>query len=171
MARIVETIEREDGHKIAIYESGAQYDLTEGRLVGGPPHARFTPETGIVARDRQIELKRQAVMRGAAKVLENDPDEWDKPTDMDVIEAISEAVMTKALNPKDAKQIDAARYITTEGGYAENQTPSTASISNQAASAFGSELARQFAQIVSDVLKAQQPETQLHDTIDGTSAD
>ena len=171
MARIVETVEREDGHKIAIYESGAQYDLTAGRLVGAPKHAQFTPETGIAARDRQIELKRQAVMRGAAKVLENNPDEWDKPTDIDVIEAISEAVMTKALNPKDAKQIDAARYITTEGGYAENQTPSNADPSNMAASAFGSELARQFAQIVADVLKAQQPETQLHDTIDGTSAD
>jgi len=106
--------------------------------------------------ERRLELKREAVMRGAAKVLEGSG-EWDKPSDLDVIEAIGEAVMTKALNPKDAKQIDAARYITAEGGYAENQPSSSVPASNIAASAFGSELARQFAQIVSDVLKAQQP--------------
>ena len=115
--------------------------------------------------ERRLELKREAVARGAAKILEN-TGEWEAPTDMDVIEAISEAVMLKALNPKDAKQVDAARYLETGMGLSESQPSSTAGVSNQAAAAFGSELARQFAQIVSDVIQAQAstpPSEQLHD--------
>jgi hypothetical protein len=42
-----------------------------------------------------------------------------------VIEAISEAVMLKALDPTNPKQVDAARYVTTEMGMAESQTKSS----------------------------------------------
>lgn len=154
MAKVVETVER-DGHKIAIYESGAQYDVCCGKLAGAPKHAQFTRETALVAVERRAELKREAVARGAAKILERSG-EWEAPNDIDVAEALGEAVMLKALNPDNPKQVDAARFILQETGMAESQTSSNASPSNfAAASAFGSELARQFAQIVSDVLTAQ----------------
>jgi hypothetical protein len=167
MAKVVETYERDDGHKIAVYESGAQYDLTAGKLIGGPPHARFNNETAVIAVERRAELKREAIMRGAAKVLERSG-EWDAPNDIDVVEAISEAAMLKALNPKDAKQIDASRFILNEGGYGENQPSSNADASNIAA-ALGADIARSIARIVSDVMAAQP--IHLHDTIDGTTKD
>jgi hypothetical protein len=155
MAVVVEKYTREDGHEIAVYESGAQYDLTAGRLVGAPPRAQFTKESSLAAVERRLELKREAVARGAAKVLESSG-EWEEPIrDMDVIEAISEAVMLKALNPKDAKQVDAARYIETGMGLAENQTSSNVTPSNMAATAIGTELARQFMAIIGDVMQAK----------------
>lgn len=156
MAKIVDTYKNDQGEIINVYESGAQYNVTKGRLVGAPPQAQFTKETSLVAVERRLELKREAVARGAAKVLEGTGD-WEEPiTDMDVVEAVSEAVMLKALNPKDPKQVDAARYLENGMGLSENQTSSSASPSNSAAAAFGTELAAHFAKIVTDVLQAKQ---------------
>jgi methylaspartate ammonia-lyase len=171
MATVVETYKREDGHEIAVYESGAQYDLTAGKLVGGPPQTQFNRETSVLAVERRLELKREAVARGAAKVLESSGD-WDAPiTDMDVVEAVSEAVMLKALNPKDAKQVDAARYLESGMGLSESQPSSTAGVSNQAVTALGTELARQFMQIVADVLKVQQDPVRPADVINVDATD
>lgn len=176
MAKIVETVENEDGDTINIYESGAQYNVTRGRLIGAPPSKQFNKETAVLAVERRAELKREAVARGAAKILER-TGEWEAPSDIDVAEAIGEAVMLKALSPENPKQVDAARFIFQETGMAESQTSSTAGVNNFSAAAFGYELARQFAQIVSDVL-ARQPShaapsngRQLHDTIDGEASD
>jgi len=161
MPKVVETIEREDGHKIAIYESGAQYDLTAGRLVAAPKHAQFTPETSMQAVERRLELKREAVARGAARVLEQTGD-WEAPNDMDVIEAISEAVMLKALNPKDAKQVDAARYLENCMGLSESQTSSNVDASNNAPVA---EALRQLAAILDRALSDRR------ETVDAEATD
>jgi hypothetical protein len=165
MAVVVDKYTREDGHEIAVYESGAQYDLTAGRLVGAPPRAQFTKETSALAVERRAELKREAVARGAAKVLERSG-EWETPTDLDVVEALSEAVMLKALNPDNPKQVDAARFIMQEAGMAENQTSSNGAPSNFAASAFGSEFARQIMQLMSDVMQAKAAQPPAADVID-----
>lgn len=170
MANVVNKYTREDGHEIAVYESGAQYDLTAGKLVGGPPQTQFTKETSLIGVDRRLELKREAVARGAAKVLENTGD-WEKATDLDVMEAISEAVMLKALNPKDAKQVDAARYLENGMGLAENQPSSTVAPSNMAALGEQfNELARSIAQIVGDIMAAQR-DTQQRDPAAGSVID
>jgi len=169
MATVVDTYKNEQGETINVYESGAQYNVTRGRLVGAPPSKQFTKETAITAVERRAELKREAVARGAAKVLERSG-EWEVPNNIDVAEAIGEAVMLKALSPENPKQVDAARFIFQETGMAESQTSSTADPSNFAASAFGSELARQFAQIVSDVIQAQQAKP-AGPVIDGETLD
>jgi hypothetical protein len=58
------------------------------------------------------EKKREALVRGAGRALEmKQPGEWDMPTSLDVVEALGEAVMMKALNPDNPKQVDAARFI------------------------------------------------------------
>jgi hypothetical protein len=171
MATIVNTFKNEQGETINVYESGAQYNVTRGRLVGAPPSTQFTKETAVLAVEKRAELKREAVARGAAKVLENSGD-WETPiTGMDVVEAVSEAVMLKALNPKDPKQVDAARYLENGMGLAENQPSSSVSPSNQAATALGTELARQFMQIVNDVLNAQRDPARPADAIDATATD
>jgi hypothetical protein len=170
MATIVNTFKNEQGETINVYESGAQYNVTRGRLVGAPPSTQFTKETAVLAVEKRAELKREAVARGAAKVLERSG-EWEAPNDMDVVEALSEAVMLKALNPDNPKQVDAARFIMQESGMAENQTSSNASPSNFAATALGTELARQFMQIVNDVLNAQRDPARPADAIDATATD
>lgn len=155
MPTIVETYEDENGDTINVYESGAVYNQSKGRLIGAPPRAQFTPETAVVAVERRAELKREAIARGAAKVLER-TGEWDAPNDIDVAEALGEAVFLKALNPDNPKQVDAARFVLQEMGIAESQTSSTAVPNNfTAVGQQFAELARSIQQIVSDVLAAQ----------------
>jgi hypothetical protein len=104
-----------------ILANGAVYDLDQKRIVANPGGGRsaITPETASAFHARRQELKRQRILAGAAKTLERG--DWEQATDLDVVEAISEAVMMKALNPDNAKQVDAARFILTESGLAEAQ--------------------------------------------------
>jgi hypothetical protein len=119
MAAVVETVER-DGKSVLIYDNGMEKDATTGKLMRPPTAAliRTTEQANDYLRRRQ-ELKRERILAGAAKTLERG--DWEKATDLDVVEAISEAVMMKALNPDNAKQVDAARFILTESGLAEAQ--------------------------------------------------
>jgi hypothetical protein len=63
--QVREIVER-DGHQIAIYESGAEYDVTAGHLVRGPDHARITPETALAMRQRGIDIAMKAKVRAFA---------------------------------------------------------------------------------------------------------
>ncbi len=141
MATIVDTYEK-DGEKINVYESGAHYNATRGHLIKAPERALFTPETSLEAKKRLSEMKRQAIMRGAARALDASG-EWETPNQLDVVEAISEAIMQKALNPDNAKQVDAARFILTESGLAESQTKS-----NESAQQFAGEINDALAEIL-----------------------
>jgi hypothetical protein len=123
MPTIVDTYIK-DGETINIYESGAHYNVTRKHLVKAPESAMITKENVHKFKEKLAEKKREAVARGAAKVLERSG-EWVTPNALDVIEAISEAVMLKALDPTNPKQVDAARYVTTEMGMAESQTKSS----------------------------------------------
>ena len=161
MPTIVDTVIR-DGDTINIYESGAQYNVTRGHLVKAPERAMFTPETSLKAKERLTELKREAILRGASKALEKkQPDEWDTPNSLDVVEAIGEAITMKALNPDNPKQVDAARFILQESGMAETQTKS-------------SEQAQQFTDVngvLSEILGFLRSEFQSRETIEGTATD
>jgi hypothetical protein len=119
MAAVVETVER-DGKSVLVYDNGMEKDATTGKLMRPPTAAliRTTEQANDYLRRRQ-ELKRERILAGAARTLERG--EWDKATDLDVAEAIGEAVMMKALNPDNAKQVDAARFILTESGLSEAQ--------------------------------------------------
>jgi hypothetical protein len=116
-SKLIDTIERE-GRTIAIYDNGMERDVEANRIIKPPAGASFTPETSLEAKKRLAELKREAIMRGAARTLDRD-EKWENTNKLDVVEAIAEAVMMKALNPDSAKQVDAARFILQEGGMAE----------------------------------------------------
>ena len=114
-----------DGETINVYESGVHYNQTRGRLIKAAPQFQITTENAKEFKERLAEKKREAVARGAAKVLES-TGEWVTPNALDVAEAIAEAVMKKALNPDNPKQVDAARYIMVEAGMSESQTKTDA---------------------------------------------
>jgi hypothetical protein len=120
MPTIVDTYIK-DGETINVYESGAHYNVTRKHLVRAPESAMITKENVGRFKERLAEKKREAVARGAARVLERSGD-WDKPNALDVADALAEAVMEKAMDPTNPKQVDAARYLMTEMGLAESQT-------------------------------------------------
>jgi hypothetical protein len=119
-----------------VLKNGAVYDLDKKRIVANPGGGTtaITSETSSAFHARRQELKRERIMVGAAKVLETLGD-WEAPTDMDVVEAIGEAVMENAIDPKSKKQIDAANFILRESGLSmansqrENEPPPAGAIS------------------------------------------
>jgi hypothetical protein len=120
MAAVVETVER-DGKSVLVYDNGMEKDATTGRMMRPPTAALIqTSEQANAYQRRRQELKRERLLAGAAKTLERGGD-WETPNDLDVVEALGEAVMMKALNPDSAKQVDAARFILQETGLAETQ--------------------------------------------------
>lgn len=100
-----------------VLKNGAVYDLDKKRIVANPGGGTtaITSETASEYHARRRELKQQRIMAGAAKILERSG-EWTTPDDMDVVEAIGEAVALSALDPTSKKQIDAAKFILTEAG-------------------------------------------------------
>ena len=109
-----------------ILKNGAIYDMTEKRIVGLKPelaevNTQITQANASVMVKRRQELKQERIMAGAAKVLER-TGEWETPTDLDVVEAIAEAVMLNAVDPTSKKQIDAAKFILTEAGLSEQKS-------------------------------------------------
>lgn len=145
-----------------VLKNGAVYDLDKGRIVANPGGGTgaFTPETSRKAKEILAEKKREAIVRGASRVLVRSG-EWETPNNLDVAEAIAEAVMLKALNPENPKQVDAARFIMQESGIAESQTPT-------------SEDAQQFAAIGDAVVQIVAFLREIHeprDVIDGEARD
>ena len=124
MATIVDTFKNELGETINVYESGAHYNVDRKHLVKAPEQYKITTENVGKFKEQLAEKKREAVARGAAKVLERSG-EWVAPNAIDVVEAIAKAIMLKALDPTNAKQVDAGRYIMQEMGLAESQTKSS----------------------------------------------
>jgi hypothetical protein len=103
-----------------VLKNGAVYDLDKKRIVANPGGGTtaITSETASEFHARRRELKQQRIIAGAAKVLESSGD-WETPNDLDVVEAIGEAVMVNAMDPDSKKQIDAAKFILTEAGLSE----------------------------------------------------
>lgn len=95
-----------------VLKNGAVYDLDKKKIVSG---AVLTSDKARELVQVRIQKKQDRIMAGAAKVLETIGD-WETPSDMDVVEAIGEAVMEKAIDPKAKGQIDAANFILREAG-------------------------------------------------------
>lgn len=125
----------DDTQNVRILKNGAVYDLDKKRIVANPGGGTtaITSETASQLHARRQELKQQRIMAGAAKVLERSG-EWEVPNDLDVVEAIGEAVALSALDPTSKKQIDAAKFILSESGLSvansrrENEPPPSGSI-------------------------------------------
>jgi hypothetical protein len=100
-----------------VLSNGAVYDMDKKKIVAG---AVLTSDKAKELVKRRMELKQERVLAGAAKVLERTGD-WDTPADLDVVEAIAEAAMEKALDVDSKGQIDAAKFILTEAGLSAAQ--------------------------------------------------
>ena len=119
-SRLVETIER-DGKTINIYENGLEQDASNGHIIKPPPHVLIdSSEKSIALHRARAEEKQRRVMLGAAKHLQKTKHLDALPTDMDVVEAVSESVAKRAMDSdyKNQKQIEAARWIMSESGLA-----------------------------------------------------
>jgi hypothetical protein len=120
MATVIDTVEK-DSRTILVYDNGMERDADTGHMVRPPAAALITTtEKANELQRKRLELKRERLAAGAARTLER-TGEWEMPSDLDVVEAIGEAVMLKALDPKNAKQVDAARFILDEAGFSERQ--------------------------------------------------
>jgi hypothetical protein len=117
-----------DTPNVKVLANGAVYDLDKKRIVSG---AMLTSDMAKEMVQTRIQKKQERLIAGAAKVLERSGD-WELPTDMDVVEAIGEAVMENAIDPTSKKQIEAAKFILSESGLSnsvdlrrENTQPGT----------------------------------------------
>lgn len=105
-----------------VLSNGAIYDTDAKKIVAMRPdlatkNTQITSENAGAMQARLIELKREAVRRGANAVV-SEGGKYDG-TDFDFVEAIAEVQTIKALNPDDAKSTDAARFVFQEAGIAE----------------------------------------------------
>jgi hypothetical protein len=81
----------------------------------------ITQEKSSEFHRRRQELKQERIIAGAAKVLERTGG-WELPNELDVVEAIGEAVMENALDLDSKKQIEAAKFILAEAGLSASQS-------------------------------------------------
>lgn len=102
-----------------VLKNGAVYDLDKKKIVSG---ALLTSDEASKLVKRREELKAERVAAGAAKFLEN-TGQWTMPTDLDVVEAISEQVMERAMDtdPKNSAQIKAADWIMENMGFTQSR--------------------------------------------------
>lgn len=159
MAKIVETVER-DGHQIAIYESGAEYDMTTKRLVKPAPHTIITAEKAT-ALIRQRQEKTAALLRKRIVEATNKVSTIQHKGSASAIADTGGILWEEIVLNPDAYHRDRLEAFEKLGKYAQvlpsdlkqqqEQTPGTA-----AAAAFGAELAKSVMQILSDVMSAKQ---------------
>ena len=110
-----------NGKPARLYEDGAIRNAKGHLLVQHPQAHTITAEDGAALALRKHERKRERIQAGAlAAVREKLPDRFDGLGD-DWIEAVAEAVAYKALDRLDPKQVDAARFLIKEAGFAEEQ--------------------------------------------------
>ncbi len=104
--------------------NGAVYDMVTKRIVSGKGiTTKITPERAIEMQSARQEKKRRAIEAGAmAAVVDKMPESFTFE-DGDWIEAVAQQVAYKALDKLDPKQVDAARFLFTEAGIAEQRQP------------------------------------------------
>lgn len=112
-AQIIETIER-DGDTINVYESGAEYNVTQKKLIKPASNTLITAENATAYNRRRQELARQELIAGANEaVAELRPEIAAQAMqgNLAYVRAIGYATATKAMNPRDPKQTDAGRML------------------------------------------------------------
>lgn len=121
MAVIVSKYTNEAGQEIAVYESGAEYNTVEKRLVKPAAHTVLTAERATSLNRQQLEKKRQRARDGANAALlalqRRDKDSggmvavWESPRDLDFVEAITEAQTAQALSVDSPYSTMAANFV------------------------------------------------------------
>ena len=95
MAVKIREYTRDDGHIIAVYESGAEYDMTAKHLINAPQTVKITSENAIAMQSRKLEKKRARIEAGAlAAVQEKMPNAF-TGDDGDWIEAVAQRWHTR----------------------------------------------------------------------------
>lgn len=125
MATVIETVEI-DGEVINIYESGARYNVTQGRLIYPASNTMISAENATAYNRRRQELARAELVAGANEAVEHlKPDVVPLAGDLAYVRAIGYATQQKAMTPKDAKQTDAARLMLSVGAQLGEQKVET----------------------------------------------
>lgn len=155
MAKIVETVER-DGHIINVYESGAEYDMTEKRLLKPANHTLITAENATVFNRTRKELARLALIDGANEAVQQlrpDLASVEEYGSQAYVRAIGYVTTQKALTAKDPKQTDAARMLLNIGERLDDDASNTPPAS--AVVGVAVEMASAFARVLADIVQAQ----------------
>ena len=167
MATIVETVER-DGETINIYESGAEYSVTRGRLVKPAPSTLITSEKSTVF-IRQRQEKTAALLRKRITEATNAVSELKHNGSASAIADTGGILWQEIVLNPDAYHRDRLEAFEKLGKYAQvlpsDMKQQSEGIPPSVAAALGADIARSIAQIISDVMnnKAEQ----IHETIDG----
>src|SRR5688572_15202459 len=99
---------------LRVLANGAVYDMQKKRIVNSKNvTTKITTENAVALQSRQVELKREALMRAAnaVAVQGGGVDGRAMLGDYAYVEAIGEAMTVKALTVNDPKAVDAARFI------------------------------------------------------------
>ncbi|MFA6213490.1 MAG: hypothetical protein WC714_28900 [Candidatus Obscuribacterales bacterium] len=106
---------------VRVLPNGVFQDKETGRFLPGGTvtTAIADPSQARAMVERKMELKRERIMAGANRVVA-EGGQYDG-TDLDFVEAISEAATITALNPDSKHQITAADFIFREAGIGEKQ--------------------------------------------------
>jgi hypothetical protein len=115
MAKVVSSYDNEDGHKINVYESGAEYNTVTKRLCRPADKNIITSETAKEIQSMGQRKKQELLKLGALEAVERSdwlnlhgPDAW--------IVAIGHAQAIKATTPEDPKATAAANFMKKETG-------------------------------------------------------
>lgn len=109
---------------LRVLSNGAVYDMNKHRIVNSQAvTTKFTSETAVLALSKGQEQKREALKRAANIVAEQGGgvDGREMTGDLAYVEAIGEAMAMKAMSVNDPKAVDAARFLFTETGIAEQK--------------------------------------------------
>ena len=113
-AKIVDTVIR-DGHTIQIYESGAEFDRTTGRLCKPATKNIIDSEKAKEYNRRYRELRAQTITEAANNAVENSSHRVNYG-DMAWVAAVAEAQYIKATTPEDPKSTAAASFLFRQAG-------------------------------------------------------
>lgn len=105
-----------------VLSNGAVYDMSTHRIVSNPGGGKYAinKQNASAYARRRFELKRQRIIDAANEFVDNLDGKSPGSDDMRFITEVIKAVMQKALNSQDPKQIDAVRFILKESGLSEN---------------------------------------------------
>jgi len=145
-----------DETRTKVLQNGAIYDLDQKRIIAMRPElaVRNTQITQATAGDlqaRRVQSKRDALARGAQRVLEASSG-IPATSDLAFVEAIGAALMQSAQDPDNRQQVRAAELLIRETGLSERLEAPSAGGNGQAA-----EIITALAQFAAAILPSGEP--------------
>lgn len=122
-----------DGRVVLVYDNGMEKDRDTGKLLR-PPTAALITEDSSIAYHRKRQEKKRAVM--AQRLQELQKEEFIAIYgELAWVAAVTGSIYSKATNPKDPKQVEAARFLFSETGITDNAADPGAGDGNNPGSA------------------------------------